>query len=124
MATAAAQRADQRLVGQRQEMRRLVPRQGQIEGKGQRRVERQQLAITAHLQCAQPGRFLARGLPVVAMRGRRMSIMAGMLVMLAHRHRSRLRRLYRRVQRTDMNHQHGEQAKPDAQCRKPFVLHH
>lgn len=73
-------------------MLRLMPRQGQIEGKRKRRIDRQQLAIAAEIQRRQPGGFSARCLPVMTV-WRRGRLMAGMLMVLAKRRGSGLRRL-------------------------------
>lgn len=118
MATAAAQRMRQRLFGKGLEITRFVVRQNQLDGKTERWIDRQQLAVTAEVQRREPGRLPRACLAMVAVSG---GLMLGMVMVLAEL--GGLSGLNRRVQRADMNHQHGEQAKPDTQCRKPFACH-
>jgi len=52
-------------------------------------------------------------------------LMPDVMLMLTRQGRRlrHLEQLERRNQRTDMNHQHGEQAKPDAKCRELLTRH-
>lgn len=116
MAAAAAQRRSLRLLGKRVEVSRFVARQQQIDGQAERRIDRQQLAVAAEFERCQPGGIARTCLAVMTVGG---WLMLGMVMML----RTGLGGLDGGEQRADMNHQHGEQAKPDAHCRKPFACH-
>lgn len=70
MAAGAARGYGLRILRQRQEERRRVLRQHQLQGKTQRRVEGQQLAIAAQFQRRKPGGLIGRGLVMLAVDGR------------------------------------------------------
>ena len=112
MTAAAAQRWRQRLLGKRLEIARLVARQDQVNGQAERRINRQQLAIATEFESRQPGGFARAGTAMMTMSG---GFMLGVMMMFADL--SGLGGLHCGVQRADVDHQHGEQAKSDARCR-------
>lgn len=118
MAAAAAQRRRLRLLGKWVEVSWRVARQNQIDGQAKRRVDRQQLAVAAEFECGQPGGFARARPAMMTVSG---GFMLGVVVMFAGL--GGLSGPNCRIQRADMDHQHGEQAKPDAHCRKPFACH-
>lgn len=71
---AAARGRRQRLFGKRLEVTRLMTGQNQIDGKRERWVDRQQLAIAAEIQRRQPGRPPGSTLLVMPVSGRRLSV--------------------------------------------------
>lgn len=71
---AAARRRRQRLLGKRLEVIRLVAGQNQIDGKRERRIDRQQLAIATEIQRRQPGRLACRALLVMPVGGTRLRV--------------------------------------------------
>lgn len=119
MTTAASQRWRQRLFGKGLEMVGFVARQHQLQGQTERRVDRQQFAVAAQFQRGQPGRLTRARLTMMPLGVMPLpKVMGGRLVfgvvMVLH---ARLGGLDGGEQRAGMNHQHGEQAKPDAYCR-------
>ncbi len=118
---AAARGRRQRLLGKRLEVIRLVAGQNQIDGKRERRIDRQQLAVAAEIQRRQPGRLACRALLVMPVGRTRLRVFGVLSVFDGSR--GGFAQLERRKQRADMNHQHGEQAKPDTDCRQPFACH-
>ncbi len=102
MAAAAAQRWRQGLFGKGLEITRFVVWQNQLDGKTERWIDRQQLAVTAEVQRCEPCRLPRARLAMMAVSGR---LMLGMVMVLAER--GGLSGLNRGVQRADMNHQHG-----------------
>lgn len=112
MTAAAAQRWRQRLLGKRLEIARLVARQDQVNGQAERRINRQQLAIATEFERRQPGGFARAGTAMMTVSG---GFMLGVMMMFADL--GGLSGLHCGVQRADVDHQHGEQAKPDARCR-------
>ena len=131
MAATMARRLDQRRNGQRLEMGGAMLRQRQIDGQSQRWVEGQQLAVATQLEGGEPLWLAVACLTVMdggvgvmaSLRVHRVPAMAGVL----GRHAGfgvPPGDLQGRVQRADMDHQHGEQAKPDARCRIGPSFHH
>lgn len=88
MATAAAQGLRQRLFGKRLNVCRFMARQDQRDGKRERRVECEQLAVAAEFQRRQPFGLAGHALTMVGMRGGR--LMSGMLMMMCLRRLGRL----------------------------------
>lgn len=127
MPAAATQRLRQRLFGQREEVARGVPGQRLFDRDGQRRAEGKQFAVAAEVQRGDPGGFVGGGLRVMGMGGVRLPVACVWvrLVLLVglHLDDSRLERLQRGIQRADMNHQHGEEAKPETRVEVPFAYH-
>ena len=84
MTAAVTQELFERCLGQHLARRWLMPEQNQLQCQDQRRVEGQQLAVTAHLQRRQPFGLVGRLLMMAVVRGGRIRYMSmpSMRVML------------------------------------------
>ncbi len=116
MAPAVPHGQQQRCVGQGQKLLQLMPGHDEPKGQRQRWVERQQITIAAEFQRRQPGRLAGRCLSMVVVRGGRRAMLDMLMMFAGCAGRGRCH-LQRGIQRADMDHQHGEQAKPGTQCR-------